>query len=84
VIETIRSQWAEWALNAETVVIIGARPIPAEGHVWKPVLDSIGKVFYVGGASTGLEQLKEKLGSRIQVVGVRFREALPSIVSALK
>ncbi len=81
-LDDIRRQWAEWALNAKVIVVVGARPILTESHIWKPVLDSSGKVMYVGG-SDGLDQLRERLGGRLDIVGNRFREALPDIERAL-
>ena len=83
VLEQIRREWASWAPEVETFVVVGARPILDESHVWDPVIGSRGRVFYVGGASPGLEDLRRKISGRLHVIGSRFEDSLPRILQVI-
>jgi hypothetical protein len=77
IIEQIRQRWSDWARGARATIVIGARPLLADNHVWDPVLESTGPVWYIGG-STGAdyENLRRALDSRFVHVGDRFEGAL--------
>lgn len=46
----IRARFASRVARAEVLVVIGAKPWPADTHVWKPLSDSPAPLLYVGGA----------------------------------
>jgi len=77
----IRQAWSESARAASRIVVIGARPILSESHVWRPILEAEAEVFYVGGESDGLGEMKRRLGGRLKRIAHYFSDAMPTIKS---
>jgi hypothetical protein len=47
-----REDWATAVMNADVLVVIGARPVlESDPHVWSPVIDSDVRIIYAGGTT---------------------------------
>ncbi len=71
-LDQVRSEWAQWVSKCSVVIVIGVRPLLAEGHVWDPIVESDAEVWYVGSESGDFLALRERLSSRLVRVGKRF------------
>jgi hypothetical protein len=60
VIEAVRANWREIALDSELVICIGARPVPQDPHIWEPIIESKADVWF---ASAALFTPKEALAT---------------------
>lgn len=81
-IEPIRSDFRAWVEKSTLIVVIGARPLLADTHIWGPVIDSDARIVYIGGtASPAYQEFAEALGGteRLQQLGDRFDSALPDL-----
>lgn len=82
-IEEARRQWSEWARRAETVIAIGVRYVPDDGHIWNDVIRGTSDVWYLGDDMSA-DKLSEQLGGRLVHLGSYFRESLPDLVSRIQ
>lgn len=48
VIKTFQEEWAEKVRTAEKLFVIGVRPIAEDKHIWQPIADSTGSLFFSG------------------------------------
>jgi hypothetical protein len=76
-LDVVRQTWATSALAASRIVVIGARPVLEESHVWQPIVDSSAEILYVGGESPGLKKLEARSEGRVHLIARKFSEALP-------
>jgi hypothetical protein len=52
----------------------------ADHHVWDPILESHGRVWYVGGTTRGdCKAFSEELGERLSITAERFDESLGAL-----
>jgi hypothetical protein len=68
----IRGQWASWARQSDFIGIIGARPLFVDTHVWDPILEAEGQVWYIGGEKDH-EALASKAPGRVVHVADTFK-----------
>jgi hypothetical protein len=47
-IMALRERWEQWARVADVVVVIGARYVPEDLHIWNGIHQGHGSVWYVG------------------------------------
>jgi hypothetical protein len=80
-----RQLWAGAVREADVVVVIGARPLGADDHIWTPLLMSRADVWYVGGQDGGdYELLERRLQRRLSPLGRRFDESFGRLTARLK
>ncbi len=48
IIQLIQGYWTNAISRAPRVVIVGVKPNPSDHHIWKPLSDTLAKIFYVG------------------------------------
>lgn len=82
-IEEARRQWNEWAARAKTVIAIGVRYVPDDGHIWNGVIRGTSHVWYLGD-DLSAEQLTHQLGGRFDRLGRHFHESLPDLVNRVQ
>lgn len=45
----LRETWQAWLAETDLVILIGVHPVPADEHVWGPIIHSIAEIWYIGG-----------------------------------
>jgi hypothetical protein len=84
-VNAIRALWVDALQHADVVVIIGARPLQADAHVWEPVLKSKAEVWYIGGQSGDeYDRFQDHLGRRLSPLGDRFSNGIGRLSARLK
>jgi hypothetical protein len=79
-IDRIRVHWETSVGEADFVVVVGARPVLADEHVWDPILSSSADVWHVGGTSgNDFEDYEKRLGRRFTKLAGTFEEGLRSL-----
>ncbi|MCX7637784.1 MAG: hypothetical protein N2044_08075 [Cyclobacteriaceae bacterium] len=48
VIKTFQEEWSEKVRTAEKIFVIGVRPMADDKHIWQPIADSTGSLFFLG------------------------------------
>lgn len=74
--------WGDWVASAASIIVVGARPMLDDSHVWEPIVASSVPVAYVGGVDDEHEQTQtfiERLGTRFEFLGDRFIGAYDAI-----
>jgi len=80
-----RRQWATWIKSASLVIIIGARPLLADNHIWDPLLTGSVEVWYVGGtADDQYRDFKSRMGDRLIHIADRFPQGFGPLVRRLR
>jgi hypothetical protein len=80
-----RWYWRRWALSADCIVVIGARPLLADLWIWEPILRSTCRVLYIGGVhDMHFFEFSQRVGSRLRYLGPYFDGALPALVAELR
>lgn len=84
IIEEIRAVWSRRAAETDVAVVIGARPLLADTHIWTPLLESNARVLHLGG-QTGADfpAFRERLGDRYEQLGDTFAAGLPRLLARL-
>jgi len=82
-LDLTRRKWREWLDTCSVILVIGARPVLWDEHIWTPIIDSPAQVWFVGGKDTNYEELNKQLGSRLHYVGATFRDSMPALVRRL-
>jgi hypothetical protein len=81
----LRQLWARAVYEADVTVVIGARPLAADAHIWDPLLSALGDIWYVGGQDeVEYEVFQDRLGRRLSPLGRRFDEAFGRLAARLK
>jgi hypothetical protein len=84
-VDQTRRQWAEWAQGADVVVVIGARPLLEDAHIWEPIIDSSAEVWYIGGTSdSNYQTFQSQLGHRITHLADRFVQGFGPLARRLR
>lgn len=83
-VRATRELWAEEIERADAVVVIGARPLQTDSHIWQPLIDASAEVWYIGGQS-GDEygRFREELGRRLSALGRRFDSSFERLAARL-
>lgn len=58
-VKAAQERWAEHVRKAEKMVVIGVHPNPSDLHIWKPIADCRGCVYYVGSENAFLQWSKK-------------------------
>lgn len=86
-IQTQRQRWAQLAVEAETIVVVGIRVRPRDNHIWRPLATSDATIVYCGGPSAVPEYeawaRSERTGSEDVVLDSYFADALDEIFEKL-
>jgi hypothetical protein len=83
-VDEIRNRWATLVASSEVVIVLGARPLLADTHIWQPILDSSQEVWYVGGSTDdNYREFKHRLGDRLTHVAERLPQGLNSLLERL-
>jgi hypothetical protein len=83
VVTQLQSEWAAVVESAEAIFSVGVRPLLEDEHVWIPISNSRGTLFFIGDRSA-FE--KWSPGTRIgssEYLGSRFNESFPRILRRL-
>jgi hypothetical protein len=80
---TMRGQWASWARRADFIGIIGARPLFADTHVWDPIIEADGQIWYIGGKDDHAT-LASKAPGRIVHVADTFAKGFSDLTRKLQ
>jgi hypothetical protein len=77
----MRDRWRTWVAGADPVVVIGARVVLDDGHVWEPIIaNSRASVWFVGDpVGADFSDFAERLEGRLTQLAPRFDEAIPII-----
>jgi hypothetical protein len=79
-IDRIRARWKAHTGEADFVVVVGARPVLADKHVWDPILSSSADVWHLGGTSgNDFDDYEKQLGRRVTKLARTFGEGLRSL-----
>lgn len=66
-------------------IIIGARPLFADTHIWDPIIASEAEVWYIGGASDeSYSELKSRVRHRLIHIADRFIQGLGPLARRLR
>ena len=71
-VAAMRSEWQDMAASSDLLISIGARPNPADQHIWQPILTSSATVAFVGEADSTFD---EQVGDRLDLLGQTFETA---------
>ncbi len=86
-IEGQRQRFSELVGCAKTVVVVGIRVRPHDGHIWGPLKDSAARIVYCGGNTAGNEfadwSNAERPGSNDLDLGGYFGDKFDDIVEEL-
>ncbi|MGD9108466.1 MAG: hypothetical protein PVI75_04775 [Gammaproteobacteria bacterium] len=80
-INVIQKKWAEYVCNAKAVFIIGVAPNKEDIHIWNPIADSPGNIYYVGDLLAWNNWLKENQSKKAKYLGKTFDKAFKKIVT---
>jgi hypothetical protein len=47
-IKNFQNEWTEKIKNADKIFVIGVRPLVEDVHIWQPIADSLGSLYFVG------------------------------------
>jgi hypothetical protein len=47
-VEQIRQKWEAWLKQSDVIVVIGARVLPRDDHIYRPLKKARGQIWYVG------------------------------------
>jgi hypothetical protein len=84
-VDETRRQWAEWVQGADVVVVIGARPLFEDAHIWEPIIGSSAEVWYIGGTSdANYQTFQSRLGPRITHLADRFVQGFGPLARRLR
>jgi hypothetical protein len=70
VVEELRRNWTEWVKQSDLIVVIGARILQRDPHIYKPLKKARGQVWYVGDINDF------RIRRPREAVGKRFDQAL--------
>jgi hypothetical protein len=77
-IEHIQGLWREAMAKARRIYIIGARVLPADGHIWDSLVAAEAPIFYVGREPDTFRDWAHGASARSTgVLAETFAEALP-------
>ncbi len=81
----LRSRWQEACEAADVVVVIGARVVLDDQHVWGHLLKNKCEVWYVGEpVGTDFSTFEARLGTRLIMWAPRFDAAIPRLDARLR
>jgi hypothetical protein len=84
-LDRIRTAWRQSAEQSDVIIVVGARPVLADDHVWDPILASGADVWHIGGTSgTDFEQFRAQLGRRYTKLACTFSDGLSPLDVRLK
>jgi hypothetical protein len=78
-LDVVRRRWREWVGTCSAILVIGARPVLWDEHIWTPIIDSHVQVWFVGGQDTNYVELDKQLGTRLHYIGATFSGSMPAI-----
>ncbi len=78
-----RDQWARWVRSSSAVLCVGARPVPWDEHIWRPILERNTETWFVGGQDDSYDALAVELGNKLEYLGPTFDGSLTGILSRL-
>jgi hypothetical protein len=80
-----RRHWTDWVESADIVIIIGARPLFADTHIWDPIIASGAEIWYIGGASDeSYSELKSRVHHRLIHIADRFIQGFGPLARRLR
>jgi hypothetical protein len=80
-----RSMWAKLVPHADAVVVVGARPLAADPHIWQPLIESKADVWYIGGQhGDEYERFQQQLGRRLSPLGRRFNQGFDHLAARMR
>jgi hypothetical protein len=82
-VEAVRASCSAWLQSSSFVAIVGARPLLADSHVWRPVIEAAGEIWYIGSEDAAVS-LAGETGSRFKHVGDTFAAGFPVLERRLK
>jgi hypothetical protein len=47
-IKNFQEEWSEKLRNANKIFVIGVRPLAEDKHIWQPIADSVGSLYFIG------------------------------------
>ena len=81
VILAIQEKWSKLIAEAETLAIVGARPLNEDTHIWGPIAKSKARKFYVGGEECWANWIKENNVKNTKYLGSKYCLAFHELCS---
>ncbi len=72
-------KWAELAISAENVVLIGVKPHSPDKHIWEPLSATAAKLYFVGSESEFYSWSPARKNRKSCYLGPTFAEALREV-----
>ena len=83
-IMALRSRWEQWARMADVVIVIGARYVPEDLHIWNGIHQGRGNVWYVGDKSSATVCAEHIGQKRFTHLDYYFKPAVRKLAARLK
>jgi hypothetical protein len=81
----LRDRWSNAARGATVVIVVGARVVLADSHVWDPIAGGECEVWYIGKpVGPDFDAFASGLGARLTMFAETFDAALPRLDSRLR
>lgn len=82
---SLQQEFKSAVLSASRIGVIGVHPHPVDTHIWQPLAQTHGEIFYCGDESAFSGWVAaHRGGAGSHFLGSRFADCVPSLVSALK
>jgi len=83
-INALRNQWRRWASSADVVIVIGARFVANDTHIWDGLVRGHSSIWFVGDDDSACTLLHEVGVGRFTHLGHSFKAALSKLSTRLK